>query len=220
MVSLAALGKEKPPTDLEGFLAFARRLRSPVLYEAIRHAEPLTPIHRSGRTENRRRHYERLRRWPDRFLVMGDAAGALNPSYGQGMSVAARSALALDTALESARSLDGLAARLRRSVAKCIDLAWSIAATADLAYPWAADRVSLPARIQLSYLYRVIAVSPESRAASRALLDINQMVAPPQAVGRPRVLAAALRGPLRSRLPVGPPPVLRSPSPDLVLTED
>jgi hypothetical protein len=83
---------------------------------------------------------------------------------------------------------------LRRDVARCINLAWSISATADLAYPWAADRVDPATRMLLRYLYRVIAVSPTSRAASRALLDINQMVAPPQAVLRPRVLVSAIRG--------------------------
>jgi 2-polyprenyl-6-methoxyphenol hydroxylase-like FAD-dependent oxidoreductase len=215
MVSLATLGDKRPPADIESFLDYARTLRSPVLYEVLRDAEPVTPIYRSGRTENRRRHYERLRRWPDRFVVLGDAAGALNPSYGQGMSVAARSALALDTALSKARGLDGLGAKLRRHVAKAIDLAWSIAATADLAYPWAADHVALPVRMQLAFLYRVIGAVPTSRAASRALLDINQMVSGPQAMGRPAVLAAALTGALGTRRRAGadpgPPPALVSP---------
>jgi 2-polyprenyl-6-methoxyphenol hydroxylase-like FAD-dependent oxidoreductase len=211
MVSLATLGDKRPPTDIDGFLEYARTLRSPVLYEVLRDAEPVTPIYRSGRTENRRRHYERLRRWPDRFLVLGDAAGALNPSYGQGMSVAARSALALDAALSKARGLDGLGAKLRRHVAKAIDLAWSIAATADLAYPWAADHVALPVRLQLAYLYRVIGAVPTSRAASRALLDINQMVSGPQAMGRPAVLAAALSTRRRAGVDPGPPPAVVSP---------
>jgi hypothetical protein len=47
----------------------------------------------------------------------------------------------------------------------------------------------------IRYLYRVVAVSPRSRAASRALLAVNQMVASPNAVFRPAVLAAVLRGP-------------------------
>ncbi|HEU5157999.1 MAG TPA: FAD-dependent monooxygenase [Streptosporangiaceae bacterium] len=211
MVSLATLGNKQPPTDMESFLEYARTLRSPVLYEVLRDAEPVTPIYRSGRTENRRRHYERLRRWPDRFVVLGDAAGALNPSYGQGMSVAAKAALELDEALDRARRLDGLAAKLRRHVAKAIDIAWSIAATADLAYPWAADHVALPVRMQLAYLYRVIAAVPGSRAASKALLDINQMVTGPQAMGRPAVLAAALGTRGRATGDPGPPPAVISP---------
>ena len=204
MVSLAALGGKVPPTDLDGFLDFARSLRSPVLYEVLRDATPVTPIHRSGRTENRWVHYERLRRWPDRFVVLGDAAGAFNPSYGQGMSVAASSALALDELLADRRSLDGVADRMRRAVAKRIGLAWAIAATADLKYPWATGRRDLRSRVALPYLYRVIAACPTSEAASRALLDINQLVATPGAVFRPGVVAAVLR-PRRGPLPTRPP---------------
>lgn len=198
MVSLAAMGGERPPLDHEGFLEFARTLRSPILYEVLRAAEPLTPVHGSGRTENRRRHYERLRRWPDRFIVLGDGMGALNPSYGQGMSVAACSAVRLEKALASAGTTNGIARRLRREIGKCIDLAWTIAATGDLAYPWAAEESDLLTRVTLRYLYRVIAVCPSSRAASTALLDVNQMVAKPQAFFRPRVVTAVLRGPRKA----------------------
>ena len=53
-------------------------------------------------------------------------------------------------------------------------------------------------RLTLRYLYRVISVSPWSRAASTALLDVNQMVAKPQALFRPRVAAAVLRGPRKA----------------------
>ena len=44
LVSLVGGDGNYPPTDEDGFLAFARSLRSPALYEAIARAEPLTPI--------------------------------------------------------------------------------------------------------------------------------------------------------------------------------
>lgn len=194
MVSLAAFGGGRPPADHEGFLDYAKHLRAPALYEALRDAEPLTPVHGSGRTENRRRHFERLRSWPDRFLVLGDATCALNPSYGQGMSVSAACAVLLDRALESSGALDRLGG-VRRAMARTTGQAWQLATTADLAYPGLAGQAPWPVRMMIRYLYRVLAVSPDSHAAARALLDINQMVAPPQALFRPRVLAAASRGP-------------------------
>src|SRR6266545_4115029 len=93
MVTLAGRGRDYPPTDEEGFLAFAGSLRSPLLHEAIRGAERLTPIHAYRQTDNQRRFYERLPRLPQRFLVIGDGVCAFNPLYGQGMTVAAQSAL-------------------------------------------------------------------------------------------------------------------------------
>ncbi len=79
IVTLSGGGKDYPPTDEEGFLAFARSLASPALYEAIKDAKPLSPISGYRRTENRWRHYERLARWPEGFVALGDAVCAFNP---------------------------------------------------------------------------------------------------------------------------------------------
>src|SRR5581483_1559711 len=64
MVVLAGTGKDYPPTDEEKFLEFARSLPDPLFYEALCSARPLSPIYGYRRTENRRRHFERMERHP------------------------------------------------------------------------------------------------------------------------------------------------------------
>jgi hypothetical protein len=125
------------------------------------------------------------------------------------MSVAAPSALALGEAVASARRPEEVAARARRGIARFVAPAWQLAATADRAYPWAFGDADRATRMAIRYLYRVVAVSPRSRAASKALLDVNQMVASPNAVFRPAVLAAVLRGP-RGAVPPAPSAVVGS----------
>ena len=51
IVTLAGVGRDYPPTDEAGFLDFARSLRSPVIYEAIKNAQPISPIYGYRRTE-------------------------------------------------------------------------------------------------------------------------------------------------------------------------
>ncbi|MFH8611465.1 class I SAM-dependent methyltransferase [Streptomyces sp. NPDC018029] len=213
MVSVAGLGGERPPLDHAGFVDFAKRLRSTALYDAIRDAKPLGDVYGSGRTENRWRHYERLTRWPDRFLVLGDAVGAFNPAYGQGISVAGMSALVLRRALERAvppgagRIPDGLTGPLRKPVADCVEAAWMLSGNADLAYPGASDGpLPLAARLGKRYTDRLLKVATTDRAAAMALLDMTHLLAPPQAVFRPRVLASVLRGPRNPTSPTTSPP--------------
>ena len=52
------------------------------------------------RTENCQKHFERLEQWPEQFVVMGDAACAFNPVYGQGMTTGALEAIELRDVLE------------------------------------------------------------------------------------------------------------------------
>jgi hypothetical protein len=200
-VALLGGGHDYPPTDEDGFLAFARGLRSPVLYEAIRRAEPLTPIHGYRRTANRRRHYERLRRLPERFLVTGDAACAFNPVYGQGMSVAAAEAGALDRCLHEGRrrsrpggKLTGLPRRFQKEVAWSHAGAWTIASGEDLRYPTAEGaRRDLPTRLTHRYFDRVVRTAMGDAAVNLAFVDVIGLLAPPASLFHPSVLLRVLR---------------------------
>jgi 2-polyprenyl-6-methoxyphenol hydroxylase-like FAD-dependent oxidoreductase len=200
-VALFGGGRDYPPTDEDGFLAFARGLRSPVLYEAIRRAEPLTPIHGYRRTANRRRHYERLRRLPERFVVTGDAACAFNPVYGQGMSVAAAEAGALDRCLHEGRrrsrpggELTGLPRRFQKEVARSHAGAWTIASGEDLRYPTAEGaRRDLPTRLTHRYFDRVVRTAMGDAVVNLAFVDVIGLLAPPASLLRPSVLLRALR---------------------------
>jgi flavin-dependent dehydrogenase len=84
LVTLGGYGGDHPGTDEAELLEFARTLRSPLLHETIRDAEPVSAIHGFAQTANQWRHLERLVRWPERFVVVGDAACALNPSTARG----------------------------------------------------------------------------------------------------------------------------------------
>ena len=104
LVTLIGVGRDYPPIDEAGFLRFARSLRSPMLHNVIREATPISGFYRYRRTENQLRGYDGLSRWPNGFLVLGDAACAFNPIYGQGMTVCALEAHQLDQSLADAGS--------------------------------------------------------------------------------------------------------------------
>jgi 2-polyprenyl-6-methoxyphenol hydroxylase-like FAD-dependent oxidoreductase len=200
--SLSGAGRDYGPTDEGAFLEFAKSLRSPLLYEAIRDAEPLTPIHGFRRTANHRRHYERMRAWPRGFVVMGDAACAFNPIYGQGMSVAAMSALALDRGLR--RPGAEFERRFQRHVARSASGAWLIATCEDLRYRETKAPPTGPrTRLVNAYLDRVVAAANVDRRVCADLVDVIALTSPPASLFSLAVLArvASNRTPPPARPP-------------------
>ncbi|WP_344023412.1 NAD(P)/FAD-dependent oxidoreductase [Streptomyces luteireticuli] len=206
LVSIAgSTGPEGLPADHAGFLRAAGGLRHPLLREVLEGAVPLGPVYRSRLAQNRWRHYERMRRWPDQFLVIGDALATFTPSHGQGIPVAVHSALLLDALLRSHGSPVGVTYRLRQNLARQVAAAWRTATTADLPFPWAegAEPPAPGTRLRRRYADRLAAAAPGSRRAAGALLEAQLLVTPAPSM-RPGALAAALRGPRRG-VPAEPP---------------
>jgi 2-polyprenyl-6-methoxyphenol hydroxylase-like FAD-dependent oxidoreductase len=217
MVALIGAARDYPPTDDTGFLEFARGLRSPLLYETIKDAEPASPIYGFRNTDNRWRHFERLRRWPDQFLVIGDASCTFNPIYAQGMTVTAMTAVALDHILaEHMRRSDtdplGRARQAQRQVVRTSAGAWTMATTEDLRYPWTEGaRLDLPTRIMHRYADRVLEVANGNPKVNTAFVNVVNLRHPPASLLRPRVLLAVLT---RHRAPpLTSPPTTSKPDP-------
>ena len=145
IVSLNGYFGDHPPTDEEGFLDFARSLSGDAFAGALRGARALTPAVTHKIPSSRWFHYERLRRWPEGFIAVGDSVCALNPLYGQGMTVACLGMRVLQECLaahtrEQPGRVDGLAPRFQRRLPESIALSWLLSTTMDLKYPQATGK--------------------------------------------------------------------------------
>ena len=140
IVTLSGAGRDYPPTDETGFLAFAHSLRDPLLYDTICDLHPLSPIIGYRATENRLRHYERLTQQPDGFVLLGDSVCAFNPVYGQGMTAAAMGALTLAACLREQQHkhpnspLTGIGKQFQRRLAAKNSVIWLLATGEDFRY--------------------------------------------------------------------------------------
>jgi 2-polyprenyl-6-methoxyphenol hydroxylase-like FAD-dependent oxidoreductase len=197
MVMVAGILGDFPPIDEAGFLEFAAGV-DPEFHAAIRSAEPLTDGFGYRRTENRFRHYDRMRAWPDGFVAIGDAVCGFNPIYGQGMTIAALAANALAAALEKAGGqLDGLARRFQQVYPKIVAPAWLLATSADLEW---LDRVTPPTpaeRVARWYLPMVLDAIPADRRVQEAFMDVQNLVSPATALFRPAIALRVFRHRLR-----------------------
>jgi 2-polyprenyl-6-methoxyphenol hydroxylase-like FAD-dependent oxidoreductase len=122
--------EDYPPTKQAGFLAFAKTLPDQTLYEATQTGKPCSPIYGYRRTENRRRHFENIRNL-EGLVVVGDALCTFNPTYGQGMTVCAMEAQALDACLTRSKGLRGLAHAFQQHAARILRAPWASAIAID-----------------------------------------------------------------------------------------
>jgi 2-polyprenyl-6-methoxyphenol hydroxylase-like FAD-dependent oxidoreductase len=210
LVTLSGRSKQYPPLDDAGFVEFARDFASPLIYEAIKEATPLSPAVGYRRTENRLRHYERLERFPERFVLLGDAVCAFNPVYGQGMTTAALGAETLGKLMQEQRQkhpdgdLTGLSRRFQKALAKVTATPWLMATGEDLRCPGVEGgeelRKSSAIRNWLrGYLERVRLLSARDAATFQLFLEVAHLLRPPTAFFQPRVAVKVLWQSMRPR---------------------
>jgi 2-polyprenyl-6-methoxyphenol hydroxylase-like FAD-dependent oxidoreductase len=210
VVTLLGANGDYPPTDEAGFLEFARTLGTTAIYEAIRKAKPISPIYGYRRLENRMRHYERLARRPENFIVMGDAAIALNPIYGQGMTAAGLEALELQKLLGryNLGQLDGFAAAFQKRLPKVTADAWTMATAEDRRYPDVeGPKPDLVTRFSNRYFDWLSMAMPYDNRVTQAFFEAMCLLKPAKrAVLHPRVVFSVLRHSLFSRKQEAPAP--------------
>jgi 2-polyprenyl-6-methoxyphenol hydroxylase-like FAD-dependent oxidoreductase len=192
IVSLHAARGAEVPTDEAGFDAFTATLRDPALSEVLAKAEPEGPVRGFHPGGTIRRHYERNS--VPGLLVLGDAACTFNPVYGQGLAVAALTALAVRDALGG--SLDaGAVGRAQRAVARTTRNPWLLGTTEDARFPHTRGAPSgRLLRLLHRYLDRVLARASHDEEVLRAFGEVMSLAAPPNRLFRPAVLLGALRG--------------------------
>ncbi|HEU0294194.1 MAG TPA: FAD-dependent monooxygenase [Anaerolineales bacterium] len=205
-VTMCGMAGDYPPTTEESFLEFAKSLPDPRIYEAIKDATPLSPVWSFRRGENRLRHYDQLSQYLEGFLVFGDAVYALNPVYGQGMTVAALGAMAMDKCLREQQAahpdgdLSGLAECFQKRLATVIAGPWQMATGEDRR--WNVDEnvtpPDFPTRMMQNYMVKLLRVALIDKTVSEAFFQVQQMTAPPTLFFQPNILWRVLS----ARLPV------------------
>lgn len=199
MVMIAGILGDYPPVDEAGFLAFARDVH-PEFYAAFQQAEPISSIIGYRRTENRFRHYEKLSRWPDRLVVVGDATCGFNPIYGQGMTVAAMAAEALGEMIGGGNGrLEGIAHSFQKKYPKIVEPAWLLATSADLEWLGNEEATSLPERMAGWYMPKLLDTIPADQFVQKTFVQVQNLIVPPANLFKPNIAWRVMRHALGSK---------------------
>jgi 2-polyprenyl-6-methoxyphenol hydroxylase-like FAD-dependent oxidoreductase len=192
VVTLGGYLGETAPTDLDGFRAFAQQCASPAIADAL---DGLTPVG-DARTfkyhASSWRRYDRMRRLPEGLLVLGDSICSFNPIFGQGMTVAAREAVALRRCLHDG-GMRSLAKRFFALATREIAIPWEIAASSDLRLPAVQGHRSPKTRVTNWYLRHYFRAAQRDDVLGRTFLEVLNLLAPPTMLLAPKAVRRVLR---------------------------
>ncbi|WP_250866532.1 NAD(P)/FAD-dependent oxidoreductase [Caballeronia sp. INSB1] len=185
------LGDDAPDNDA-GFLTYLATLPTMEIHDVVARAEPLTDYRRYRHVSSLRRRYERLARFPENYLVFGDAICSFNPVYGQGMTVAAEEALTLHQCLR-AGSID-LARRFFGAAAKIVDIPWDIAVGNDLRHPDVKGARPPTMRFINWYIGKLHLAATRDSTLATAFLKVVNLMMPPSSLFSPAIVGRVWHG--------------------------
>lgn len=198
LVTLAGVLRDYPLEDEKGFLQFAKALDHPGIYQAIQGATPLTPVARYRFPAYLRRYYEHLRSFPENFLVIGDAMCSFNPIYGQGITVCALEAQALDACLQySNGGLNGLSQKYFEKASRIIDNAWKMATNVDFIYPQTEGKRPWGNCLMRWYNTQLFQLSAHDGEAATTFHEVLHFLKPPSTLLHPYILTKILKSSLK-----------------------
>ncbi len=224
IVTTASWGGRELPRDPESFVTTIGNLRSPVLADAIAHAQPISDVYARRAMQNAWRHYERWAVELPGFIATGDATCGFNPVYGQGMTSAAFCATVLQRCLKGEDPTSArFARRFFKEQAKFLSVPWLMATSRDRQQAHmtdADDAEDKPSRLGLLvrsaatfYLGQVALAAGRDASVNQRLFEvINLSVRPGALLFDPRIIARVAWARFRQLL--APPAVNQDKTPD------
>ena len=190
ILGLGGVNGDSAPPDPEGFLDYARTLRTPTAYNAIRNAEMQGEIARFAFPRSVRRHFERMPEFPRGLLPIADAICRINPSFGQGMSVAAKEAVLLDQALESLSNrgdpLGALAQTFFGALGTVVDDPWAIAGQ-DYIYPHLEEARPPDFAERMRFQAALNRLAAVDASIHTLMLEVSHLIKPRSVFGEPGI---------------------------------
>ena len=199
MLTVFGIAGHEPHPDLISMCEFVEDCAPAQLLAAVQAAEAIGEPTRHRQPSSRWRRYDKVQRFPEGLLVIGDAICSFNPIYGQGMTVAALEALALRKCLSSGTR--DLARRFFRASAIPIRQAWELSANPDLSLPEIEGTPPLLTRLLNVYVDRVLTAAEYDPVAVDNFFRVTSLIDPATRLLRPNMLwRAALAKHRRRRI--------------------
>jgi 2-polyprenyl-6-methoxyphenol hydroxylase-like FAD-dependent oxidoreductase len=205
ILTVAGFGEHQPPTDLAGMMAAAAQFAPPSVLAALRAGTPPGEVSIARHPGSLWRRYDKMHRFPAGLLVFGDAIASFNPSYGQGMSMAALEAIALKDCLAGGDA--DLSRRFFAAAAKQLGMVWQmnrINGDSITSRQHQRGRASSPLRqlrrrLTRRWMHQVMRAVESETVIAETVFRISNFIDPPTRLSDPRFHARVAVADLRRR---------------------
>ncbi|MEW9668481.1 NAD(P)-binding protein [Ammoniphilus sp. 3BR4] len=186
------------PRNAKEFIEMTKKLSQDTIYQELQGSEPLSDIQVYKVPYMIRYRYEKLQNFPKGFLFLGDTLCRFDPVFGQGMSVAAMEALALDQCLQKAwkqgRGISSdLASRYFRKISKIIDPVWLMILIEDFRHRHVTGNKPMGLTFLQWYTKRIFQRSSQDTDIYNAFVYVMNLLRPANTLFHPSVIWKALR---------------------------
>jgi hypothetical protein len=120
--------------------------------------------------------------------VLGDAVSSFNPTYGQGMTVAALEIVELDRLLIKNIAPTRLAKTFFNRIAKVIDIPWQLSVGEDFRFPQTTGAKPIGIDLLNLYVARIHRATLIDAVVDEAFLKVMNLMAPPISLFHPRIV--------------------------------
>jgi 2-polyprenyl-6-methoxyphenol hydroxylase-like FAD-dependent oxidoreductase len=189
---LVGRGDDAPPADGDEFLAYAQKLPTDSVHNAMRGAKRLSEVARYGFPESRWRHFVQLDPFPQNLLPIGDAICHLNPIYGQGITVAVQEANILRRLLSAtpaeAQTLAALARQFLTEAEALVKEPWAMSALPDFIYPQTRGERPADLEQRLNSQFALTRIATSDSAVWKLMSEVRHLLRPLAALEEPELV--------------------------------
>ena len=185
---LAGYLGDYPPLDRRELLEYARQLPIPDIHEFMKNSTPCSDIESHRFKAQRRFYFEDVPHSPDGFVVVGDSWAAMDPLFGQGMSIVAKQAQLLSH-LFSVKSFTPR--RYYQQGASIYRGPWMLSLAENLRYSLP-DSLDWKFHLLHMYMDRIQILTQTNTSIYDAYLQVANLEKDPLSLFHPKILWQAL----------------------------
>lgn len=190
VVTIFAFSKDYPGKTEEEFLEYAKSLRGPMVYDAIKDAEPVTAVKQYVKKESHFNEYDKLHQWPQGYVILGDAITSFNPIYGQGITSAVMSAEILADEFKLAKALENIDLKsVQHKICESCKVPWHISQNEDLRWPMTEGaKANWLLKQMHKFSHRVATAATVNQDVAYAYTSVLHMLNRPTVLFKPKTL--------------------------------